>query len=847
MQRLVPVVVLSGILAVPAYALTIGSDWRIVVPADGDPGVRAAICAAASELQEDLRLGAGLELPVVGPDKAGAPAIHLGADAAAKAGFDLSGLAYHDNVVAEKGGSVYLFGPDRPGRTGRRGLAWTGCTLPTVRAVARFLEKSADVVFLAPGRLGKDVPKVGKVELADGTLDVEKATQIAGSGFGSAGMMYAYANGFYGQGVFHSYGGHSYPAACPTAKYFQEHPEYFALLGGRRAESAENALCVSNPDVQQLIFDELIRRFDEGADVVQLAQQDGSDWCQCDKCRAFFGNDVGEALWRLHRDLAERALRVRPGKTVNILSYGPTVRPPRTFRKFPANVMVELAASGERDFARWEGYEVPRGFGVYVYNWGCYPQPDFTAKQSMARMAVQARRFVKHNVRYVYRCGYGELYGMEGPAYWIFNRVLAAPETDVRRAFEDYCRHAYGPAAAPMRTFHLELDAKLRRDFGVNEPRIGQEDANGLQGLVDDSPRTPWDLLAYVYSPDTLRRTEECLARAEKTAGLDERQAKRIELVRREFDYAANLGRIAYLYGAYRLKPTQPLFDALADEIVWRNGYLARTYGPKGVPLKIDGWPELELFRNYPRSYLAVNGRMGATIGSPLGWDVASMREQGVLPGAGRKTAPVLRAAEPPGDDFAAGAWAAAEWHELGGIQLEETPVRCRFKALYDDDGFYVAVETALPASFTMEPYEHDGKCFKNESLDLTVDPTGTKDVCYHFVWNPVDGSVFDEAFGLVVDPLDPKFGQADRGWNSFGWKVSNRRSGDVWSALFALPYAELKVSPPKPGDRWCFNLGRQANCASGNRSDYRFALWSPDFETRSFNSRDALGDLIFR
>lgn len=830
-------------------AVAVDGSWKIVVPARETSGVSAALRVAAEEIRADLETAAGLKLAITEEDDGTMPAICLGAAASSRAGFDLSSLVYHDNVVAEKGGRIYLFGNDRSGRSGRSNQDWRSCVLPTVRAAARFLEKAADVGFVMPGKMGTDVHRVDTVELADGTRDVEKATQIAGSGMGAANrMLYSYANGFYGAGVFHSYGGHSYPAACRPSKYFKDHPEYFAYRGGKRVADEHNpSLCVSNPAVQDLILAELIRRFDEGADIVQLAQQDGSDWCSCDKCRAFFGEDVGEALWRLHRDIAEKALELRPNKTVNILSYGPTCNPPKSFRTFPANVMVEMATYGDRDFAKWRGYEVPRGFGVYIYNWGCYQQPGFGPKQSMAAMAVQARRFVTNNVKYVYRCGYGELYGLEGPAYWIFNRVLADPETDVQTAFENYCRHAYGPAAGAMRNFHLELDVKLRKEFAGREQRLAADGARGIAGLVSERARSPWDIFAYVFTPDTLRRMEECLARAEATPGLDVRQKKRLELVRLEFDYVANLGRIDYLYGAYRLKPCQPFFDALAEEIENRNALLARMFDGKGRMKPLADWPELEVFRNYPKSYFMVNGRNGAVIGSPLGWDVKALREKGVLPGAAKKSAPVLRTAtKPSATDFTAGAWAEVAWQELGGIQLDVTPVTGRFKALYDDTALYVAIETGLDAAFEMTPFAHDGKCFQAECLDLMVDPTGTKDVYYHFIWNPVDGSVFDEACGLITDPLHPQFGLADRGWNSFGWKAENSRAGATWRCLFTLPYAEIGASAPKAGERWCFNLGRQELSGSGRHSDWRFALWSPNLETRALNSPDAMGDLRF-
>ena len=43
-----------------------------------------------------------------------------------------------------------------------------------------------------------------------------------------------------------------------------------------------------------------------------------------------------------------------------------------------------------------------------------------------------ARRYLAGGIKAVYRCGYGELYGTEGPAYYVFNRVLQDPSVALK-------------------------------------------------------------------------------------------------------------------------------------------------------------------------------------------------------------------------------------------------------------------------------------------------------------------------------------------------------------------------------------------------------------------------------
>lgn len=54
-------------------------------------------------------------------------------------------------------------------------------------------------------------------------------------------------------------------------------------------------------------------------------------------------------------------------------------------------------------------------------------------------------------------------------------------------------------------------------------------------------------------------------------------------------------------------------------------------------------------------------------------------------------------------------------------------------------------------------------------------------------------------------------------------------------------------AQPPKEGDRWGFNLGRQALGPAERPHAYTFAIWNPNLESPSFTSPDAMGDLIFK
>lgn len=818
-----------------ASAAVVDGSYRIVIPKKQPNGIMNAIEQAGRQLSSALKEGAGIDVEVVWSNEfkgkmRKSPVIFLGAVAAEKAGVmpaDLKGL---ENLIVEKGGNLYLFGRDAQRNAKEKNAPWQKCVLPTVKAVTRFMERFMDVRFIGPGEVGMDIPQVAKVEVPDGLADSQSPPLDYAPGRYYT-MLYGYAANCFGSGMYHSYGGHTYHHACPSAKYFKDHPEYFGLVNGRRTPVPvkNSTLCISNPAIEDLLVEELIARLDEGAEGVQLAQQDGRQWCQCENCKAFGGpaaDTVGEKLWILHRRVAERVAKLRPGKIVNIISYSETATPPKTFRKFPENVMVEVCHPTESRLKEWsEKYEVPHGFVVYIYLWGNYPMLGLTAKHSYMHCANFVRMLMRNRVHGIYRCGFGEMFGTEGPAYYLFNRLIEEPEADVAAMVREYCERAYGPAADAMLEFHDILDRRLMAADLM---------ANADSDFGSALPQNPLDLLAYVYTPDVAAHMDAALSRAENLVATP-KQKTRIALARMEFDYARNLGKVAALYASYRFSPSKVTFAPLADAIEERDGILDAIYGgkddPDGLPAAFPGWPEIKPFGKDQRRVLQSNGRLKARIGSPLRWNVKMMRENGMLPGKSRSSLDLRRTDETPAfGDFEHGAWAKCGWNVLNGVMSEKQLVMSRFKILAGSDALYVAAEGAMGKEPRMCGVGRDGPCGGEECFVMTVSPKDSADAFFRFMWNVDPDSRLDGRQGHITDPLDPKYGKVDDVWNG-DWKVQSEFKDGLWRSMVTLPYATLGAAAPGKGAAWGFNIGRIADCAAKN--SYRvFLLWNPNFES---------------
>ena len=122
---------------------------------------------------------------------------------------------------------------------------------------------------------------------------------------------------------------HIYSGFVPNS-LFDSHPEYFALIDGKRTRGDINVQrCLSNPDVLQLAIDFSAGQFEKYPDLrlTSLSGNDGGGWCECEKCKAMgptqthrtfaFANAVAEALEDRY-----------PNRGFCVLAYQKTIEPP---------------------------------------------------------------------------------------------------------------------------------------------------------------------------------------------------------------------------------------------------------------------------------------------------------------------------------------------------------------------------------------------------------------------------------------------------------------------------------------------------------------------------------------
>jgi len=118
-----------------------------------------------------------------------------------------------------------------------------------------------------------------------------------------------FANGYYV---------HTFNRLVPWEEYFEKHPEYYSLMGGKRIK---DQLCLTNPDVYRIAVQKLGEDMKNQPEKVlwSVSQNDNFSYCQCENCRKIIdaeGSPAGPII-RFVNAIADEF----PEKTISTLAY----------------------------------------------------------------------------------------------------------------------------------------------------------------------------------------------------------------------------------------------------------------------------------------------------------------------------------------------------------------------------------------------------------------------------------------------------------------------------------------------------------------------------------------------
>jgi hypothetical protein len=219
------------------------------------------------------------------------------------------------------------------------------------------------------------------------------------------------------------------------------------------------------------------------------------------------------------------------------------------------------------------------------------------------------------------------------------------------------------------------------------------------------------------------------------------------------------------------------------------------------------------------------------------------MRKFGILPGAEIKSMSVARAKVPVTIDggLSDGAWKDLKEEVLADTKLGIPGKKTVFKATYDDSNFYIGTEAEIEPGMEFTAVGKDGPCWRQDSIDITLEPWGDREKYYHFIYGPVANSLYDETIGFVTDLLDPRYGKPDKDWDC-EWEYKSFVKGDKWISYIKIPYKTLGIEAPISGAIWTGNVGRMHSFKDIKEA----SVWSPSIRSTSFRDKDSTGEFKF-
>ncbi len=294
---------------------------------------------------------------------------------------------------------------------------------------------------------------------------------------------------------------HTFSLYLNAKDWFETHPEYFSLVGGKRLPAIDGSgpgqLCLTHPDVRRIALEKL-RTFVAQDRVAAAAaglppprmyhimQNDKYDThCQCDTCRVIVEREGSESgpMVEFMNVLGAAIEPEYPEITLVTLAYNLTQPPPKTVRP-RSNVLIAWCDVYSRcdhlrplthpwnvrhydEIRRW-GEIAPR-LGIGDDYWTTFGYYDmFPMPWTMAYgIAADLKLFAEAGCE-TYACE-AAYYLVPGKnfidlEYWLAFQLLVDPFQPVEPLIDTFIKGYYGPAAPAMHSYLTYLTARTDAD-----------------------------------------------------------------------------------------------------------------------------------------------------------------------------------------------------------------------------------------------------------------------------------------------------------------------------------------------------------------------------------------------
>ena len=271
---------------------------------------------------------------------------------------------------------------------------------------------------------------------------------------------------------------HTFQHLIPPEKYYNNHPEYFSLVNGRRLQDAQ--LCLSNPEVIELLIANLGEEMKKQPDKIfwSVSQNDTYNYCECNNCEKLYKkyNSYSGAYIKMSNQIA----RAYPDKQISTLAYQFTRSAPENIKPDSnVNVMFcsiecnrsmplaedERSAAFVKDLQNWSAITNNIFLWDYVVQFKNYltPFPNFSVLQANIQL------FEENGVEMMFEQGSGGNWSdLSELKQYLIAKLLWNPKLDIDSLAHHFIYTYYGEASEYIRQYYL-LTSRVLREYEKNE------------------------------------------------------------------------------------------------------------------------------------------------------------------------------------------------------------------------------------------------------------------------------------------------------------------------------------------------------------------------------------------
>ncbi len=266
--------------------------------------------------------------------------------------------------------------------------------------------------------------------------------------------------------------GHNVAYLVPPAIYGKEHPEYYALVNGRRVLDMHGGgpqLCMTNPEVLEIVVKATLDAIEKNPTIknFNVAHMDNGSYCTCENCAAVDAREESHAGATLSfvNAVAEQIEKIHPEVLIGTYAYQYTRKPPKTFRARD-NVLIQLCSIECCDFHAIDDPYCPlnkefcedmdgwkeKAENIFIWHYNTNFRGYLLPFPNLRSIGKSVEYFANNNGRGVFMQAAGNGFSTElsDLRNYVMSRCLWRPGRDSWQEAINFCRMHYAESAQPI-------------------------------------------------------------------------------------------------------------------------------------------------------------------------------------------------------------------------------------------------------------------------------------------------------------------------------------------------------------------------------------------------------------